>query len=65
MFRFTCGERFKKIKKSQILYQDCLQNVIFLFMSLLTAPINKCSHISAGISFIFLKNSRPSLKAFQ
>ena len=34
MFRFTCGERFKKIKKSQILYQDCLQNVIFLFMSL-------------------------------
>ena len=34
---------------------DCLENSVFLFMCLLTAPIDKNSHIYARISFIFLK----------
>ena len=35
---------------------DYLQNFILLFMSLLTPPIVKKSHIYTGIYIIFLKN---------
>ena len=36
--------------------RDCLQKIILLLMSLLTALIVKNSHILAGLYFIFLKN---------
>ena len=42
----------------------CLQNFILLFMSLLTAPFVKNSHIFAGIYFIFRKQrARPNWKS--
>ena len=44
---------------------DCLQNIILLFMSLLTGPVVKNSHLLAGIYFFFLKNAiDQTLKAF-
>ena len=55
MLCFTSGER--KICSIIKCYElDCLQNILFLFMSLLTALIVKNGHILSGIYFIFLKN---------
>ena len=36
---------------------DCLENFLLPFMSLLTVPFVKISHIFAGIYFIFLKET--------
>ena len=41
-------------KFSKFYEHDCLQNLIFLFMSLLTALIVKNNHILSEIYFIFL-----------
>ena len=64
---FTSGER--KILsniKSFAIDNDCLPNFLLLFMSLLTIPIVKNSHILAGIYFIFLKKyPKPNFKGFQ
>ena len=62
--------RKKKLVKHQkfLKYYDhcCLQNFILNFMSSLTVPIVKNSHILAGIYFIFLKERpRPNSKALQ
>ena len=46
--------------------KSSLQNLLSLFMSLLTALIVKNSHILTGIYFIFLKKlRRPNLKGFE
>ena len=56
----------KHQKVSKYYDQYCLQNFILLFMSLLTAPIVKNSHILAGIYFIFPKKCpRRNLKVIQ
>ena len=69
MLRFTYGERknWSNIKKSEnIMSNDCLENFLLLFISLLTAPVVKNNHILAGIYFIFLKTRpRPNLKGLQ
>ena len=43
---------------------DCLQNFILLFMSLLTAKFVKTCHIWATNKFIFLKTSQNKLEIF-
>ena len=49
--------RFAQPSKTlKILWTYCLQNFIFLFMTLLTALIVESNHILAGIYFIFRKN---------
>ena len=56
----------KTYKKVSKYYEnDCLQNLLLLFMSLLTAPIVKNSHIYTRIYFIFLKKCpKTNLKVF-
>ena len=45
---------------------DCFQNFPLYFMSLVTIPIVKNSHILAGIYFIYLKERhRPNSKVWQ
>ena len=46
----------KHQKLSKYYENDCLQNFLLLFMSLLTAKFVKNSHIWARVYFIFLKN---------
>ena len=56
MLRFTCGENLVKHQKvSKYHDHDHLQNFILRFMSWLTAPIVKNSHILVRIYFIFIK----------
>ena len=65
MLRFTCSERktWSNIKNSQsIMTMIVMTTIVFkilllLFMSLLTAPIVKNSHVLVGIYFIFLKRT--------
>ena len=45
----------KDQKVSKYYENDCLQNILLLFISLLTALTVK-SHVQAEIYFIFLKN---------
>ena len=49
------------VRSKKTVSRDCLQNFRLHFMSLLTVPIVKNSHILAGIYFIFLKE-RPKTK---
>ena len=46
----------KHEKVSKYYENDCLQNLLSLFMSLLTAKFVRNSHIDARIYFFFLKN---------
>ena len=56
-FHFLWKENYVKHQKFSKFYNhDSLQNFLSLFMSLLTTPIVKNSHILAGVYFIFLKN---------
>ena len=56
-FHLLWKENYVKHQKFSKFYNhDSLQNFLSLFMSLLTAPIVKNSHILAGVYFIFLKN---------
>ena len=56
-FHFLWKENYVNHQKFSKFYNhDSLQNFLSLFMSLLTAPIVKNSHILAGVYFIFLKN---------
>ena len=56
-FHFWWRENLAKHQKVSKYYEsDFLQIFLLLFMSLLTAPIVKSSHIWARIYFIFLKN---------
>ena len=51
------GKFGKKNQKVSKYYEnDCLQNVLLLFMSLLTIKFAKTSHIWARIYFIYLEN---------
>ena len=52
----------KHQKVSKYYENDWLQNFFLLFMSLLTDPVVKNSHIEAGISFMFLKNVQNKLE---
>ena len=55
----------KHQKVSNYYDHDCLQNFLFLFISLLTAPIVKNKCILAGIFFLFLKKQhKQNLKDF-
>ena len=65
MLRFTSGER-KLGKTSEYYDHGCLQNFLLHFMSLLTVPILKNSHILTGIYIILLKeHTRPNRKVLQ
>ena len=56
-FHLWCKENLVKHQKVSKYYEnDCLQNFIFPFMSLLTAKFVKSSHIWARIYFIFLRD---------
>ena len=50
------GQSGKTSKVSKYYENDCLQNFLLHFMSLLTAKFVKNSHIWARIYFNFLKN---------
>ena len=50
------GNLVKHQKVSKNYENDCVQNFLLLFMSLLTPPIVKNSHIQTEIYFIFLQN---------
>ena len=65
-FHLWWKEILEKHQNVSIYYfHDCLKNSLWLFMSFLTAPVVKNSHIKAGIYFIFLKNIlRPTSKSF-
>ena len=55
-FHFWWEENLVKHQKVSKHYEnDCLQSFLLLFMSLLTAPIVKNSHIYTRVYFIFLK----------
>ena len=57
-FHLRLQENLVKYQKVSSYYEnDCLQNFLLLFMSLLIAPIVKNSHIWARIYFIFLKKT--------
>ena len=63
LLKFENLVKYQKVSKSYA--HDCLQNFLFLFVSLLTASVVKNSHILAVIYFIFLnKRSGPNLKVF-
>ena len=53
-FHFLRNENLIEHKK--ILKKDCPQNFLLLFMSLVTATIDKNSQMQARISLSFLKN---------
>ena len=56
--RSTCGKKKNLVKYqnvSKYYENDCLQDFLLFFMSLLTAKFVKTSHIWAIIYFIFLK----------
>ena len=55
-FHLWCKESLLNRQKVLNYYeQDCMQNLLSLFMTLSTALILKNSHILPGIYFIFLK----------
>ena len=57
-FHLRCQENLVKHPRLSKYYEnDCLQNFLLHFMSLVTALIAKNSHIQARICFIFLKNA--------
>ena len=56
-FHLRQKENLVKHKKVSKYYKnDCMQNFLLLFMSILRAPIFKKSHILVKSYFIFLKN---------
>ena len=56
-FHLWWKENLVKYQKVSKCYEnDCVQNFLLLFLSLLTAPVAKNSQILAGIYFIFPKN---------
>ena len=57
MLRFTCDEKKLVEYQEVITYydNDCLQNIFLLFVSFLTAPVIKNSHILAEPYFTFRK----------
>ena len=62
---FYLGDLVKHLKITKYCAHDCLQNLLSLFMSLLTAKTFKNSNILVGIYFIYLqKSSRPNLDCF-
>ena len=56
MYHVVKGKFVKHQNVSKYHENNCLQNLLLLFMSLITAPIVKNSHIYARINFVFLKN---------
>ena len=62
-FHLRRKENVVKHQKASKYYEnDCLQKIFLLFMSLLTVPVVKNSHIEAGISFMLLKNVQNKLE---
>ena len=56
----------KHPKVSKYYDKDCILNLFVLFMSLLTAPFIKSTHILVGVYFIFVKKRPiPNSKVFQ
>ena len=54
------------VRSKKTVSRDCLQNFRLHFMSLLTVPVVKNSHILARIYFIFLKERpKPNSKVLQ
>ena len=56
-FHFWASEHLLKHQRvSKYYHNDCLQNVLSRFMSLLTATLDKNSHTCDKIYFIFPEN---------
>ena len=47
---------FEESKNQEIVSRQILQNLLSIFMSLLTALIVESKHIFSGLLFIFLRN---------